>query len=89
MNVFISVFLKVDILILDSKTDLNMSNCFAFSILSHGHEVEEIKNGNIVKRHALQMVDGSHFYTEDILAYFKNETCSALEDKPKIFFIQV
>lgn len=76
-------------MILDSKTDLNMSNCFAFAISSHGHEVEEIKNGNIVKRHALKMVDGSRFYTEDILAYFKNETCSALEDKPKIFLIQV
>lgn len=64
-----------------------MFNCFVFVISFYGYEVEEIKNGNIVKCYVLKMVDGFCFYIEDILVYFKNEICSVLEDKFKIFLI--
>lgn len=74
-------------MILDLKIDLNMFNCFVFLIFFYGYEVEEIKNGNIVKCYVLKMVDGFYFYIEDILVYFKNEICSVLEDKFKIFLI--
>lgn len=50
---FYKCFLKVDILILDLKIDLNMFNCFVFLIFFYGYEVEEIKNGNIVKCYVL------------------------------------
>lgn len=86
--------------ILDSKkTDLS---CFAFSISSHGFEMEKKEDENAkqekkekkkqktkTKHHAIQMFDGKFVFTHDILDCFSDAKCPGLRNKPKIFLIQV
>ncbi|XP_061177002.1 caspase-1-like [Saccostrea echinata] len=70
-----------------SKGDkLKDYDSFVFAISTHGCEQEKVENNIVVHHHALLMNDLQYYYTATVLEKFKK--CEALEEKPKIFFIQ-
>jgi hypothetical protein len=63
-----------------------------FAISTHGKEVEEVdrhSGDTVVHQHTVMMFDHKDYYTKDILDHFSPLRCTALEGKPKLFFIQV